>query len=101
MEHTPFGGSSVRDQRPYFGAVVVSRATEGDDPPRNGGLTKGQEEALCKGTWDRPLPKIKERALALHLAKVSPSRTAAAWNAYLISLVPYAAHYAPPDVGQE
>eukprot|EP00959_Pyramimonas_sp_CCMP1952_P349552 7324077-Pyramimonas_sp.AAC.1 len=44
---------------------------------------------------------MRERSLALHLARMSPSRSAAAWNAHLISLAPYAAHYAPPDVTQE
>eukprot|EP00959_Pyramimonas_sp_CCMP1952_P404796 8483570-Pyramimonas_sp.AAC.1 len=44
---------------------------------------------------------MRDRAMALHLAKMSPSRTAAAWNSYLVSLVPYAAHYSPPDVVQE
>eukprot|EP00959_Pyramimonas_sp_CCMP1952_P151552 3170843-Pyramimonas_sp.AAC.1 len=31
---------------------------------------------------------------------MSLSRSAAAWNAYLISLALYAARYAPPDVTQ-
>eukprot|EP00959_Pyramimonas_sp_CCMP1952_P200603 4195958-Pyramimonas_sp.AAC.1 len=69
---SPFGGSAVRDQWPCLGAVVVSRAAEGDDPPRNGGLTKEQEEALCKGSWDRPLPRIRERALVCTWPKCLP-----------------------------
>eukprot|EP00959_Pyramimonas_sp_CCMP1952_P398958 8359985-Pyramimonas_sp.AAC.1 len=57
---------------------------------------------LAQGHVEPPPPQdMRERSLALHLAKVSPSRTAAAWNAYLVSLTPYAARYAPPDVTQE
>eukprot|EP00959_Pyramimonas_sp_CCMP1952_P363602 7613917-Pyramimonas_sp.AAC.1 len=61
MGYTPFGGSAVREQWPYLRAVVVSRAAEGDEPPENGGLTGEQEELLRKGTWNRPLPRIRER----------------------------------------
>eukprot|EP00959_Pyramimonas_sp_CCMP1952_P239886 5013248-Pyramimonas_sp.AAC.1 len=39
VEHAPFGGPSVRGQWPYLGAVVVSRAAEGEELPLNGGLT--------------------------------------------------------------
>eukprot|EP00959_Pyramimonas_sp_CCMP1952_P079967 1671764-Pyramimonas_sp.AAC.1 len=44
---------------------------------------------------------MRDRAMALHLAKMSPSRTTAAWNSYLVSLAPYAAHYSPPNAVQE
>eukprot|EP00959_Pyramimonas_sp_CCMP1952_P215362 4506045-Pyramimonas_sp.AAC.1 len=83
MDFTPFGGSSVRDQWPCLGAVVVSRAAEGELLPPDEGLTKGQGDDLTKGTWERPLPNMRDRAMALHLAKMSPSRAAAAWNSYL------------------
>eukprot|EP00959_Pyramimonas_sp_CCMP1952_P024839 521474-Pyramimonas_sp.AAC.1 len=42
-----------------------------------------------------------DRAMALHLARLSPVRTAAAWTSYLVSLVPCAARHAAADAVQE
>eukprot|EP00959_Pyramimonas_sp_CCMP1952_P392687 8228265-Pyramimonas_sp.AAC.1 len=86
MDYTPFGGSSVRDHWPYLGAVVVSRAAEGEQVPPAGQLAKAQADALVAGTLGRPIPKMRDLAMALHLARMSPARTAAAWNSYLVSL---------------
>ena len=101
MAATPFGESAVVDRWPYLGAVIVSRAGEGESPPPAARLTAGQVDDLVRGTWGRILPRLRDRAMALHLASMSPSRTAAAWNAYLVSLVPYPAHYMAPDAYHE
>eukprot|EP00959_Pyramimonas_sp_CCMP1952_P382083 8006422-Pyramimonas_sp.AAC.1 len=39
--------------------------------------------------------------MALHLANMSPSKTALAWNTYLIALIPYPSHYSLPDTVHE
>eukprot|EP00959_Pyramimonas_sp_CCMP1952_P324378 6789376-Pyramimonas_sp.AAC.1 len=65
---TPFGPSAVRPQWPYLGACVVSRAAEGESVPPGGAMTRGQLDALVAGAWGKPLPKLRGRAVALHLA---------------------------------
>eukprot|EP00959_Pyramimonas_sp_CCMP1952_P257493 5379761-Pyramimonas_sp.AAC.1 len=68
MDYTPFGPSAVHPQWPYLGACVVSRAAEGDSLPPRGATTRGQLGALVAGTWGIPPPKLRDRAVALHLA---------------------------------
>eukprot|EP00959_Pyramimonas_sp_CCMP1952_P166120 3471898-Pyramimonas_sp.AAC.1 len=60
-------------------------------------MTRGQLDALVAGTWGKSLPKLRGRAMALHLANMSPTKTALAWNTYLIALIPYPSHYSLPD----
>ena len=47
------------------------------------------------------MAKMGDRAVTLHEVLPSPGRSAAAWNAYMSSLVPYPAHYIAPSPKEE
>ena len=100
MEHSPFGASCVKLQWPYLGATITSRATD-ITPPQDGRLTRDMVDSLLTGTWGKPIAKMGLRAITLKESTPSPSRSAAAWNAYMVSLVPYPAHYMAPSPTDE
>ena len=100
MAHSPFGASCVRLHWPYLGATVAARTAQAV-PPRNGGMTAEQVDTLISGTWGKAMGKMRTRSLTLYDAHASPGRRAAAWNAYIVSLIPYPAHYVPPSATLE
>ena len=64
-------------------------------------MTTAAINALIAGTWRKPMAKMSGRAVTLHDVLPSPGRSAAAWNAYMSSLVPYPAHYIAPSPKEE
>ena len=94
MSTSSFGASCVRLMWPYLGAMVAARTSD-DTPPRRGGMTASQVDAMIAGTWGKAMGKMRTRSLTLHDAHASPGRRAAVWNAYIASLVPYPAQYTP------
>ena len=100
MDSSSFGASSVQAHWPYLGTTVAARSMVPLGPP-GGRLTAGQLASLLAGTWGRAMIKMRDRAITLHLAHASPGRRAAAWNAYIASVIPYPAHYIPPSAALE
>ena len=52
--------------------------------------------AVRTGTWKKASDKLATRATALAVTTCSQGRRAAAWNTYMISLIPYPTHTACP-----
>ena len=100
MHHSPFGSSCVKDKWPYLGATITSRS-QGIDAPPDRRLSPDMVDSLLMGTWGKPITKMGMRAITLRETAPSPSKSAAAWNAYMVSLVPYPAHYMAPSPADE
>ena len=64
-------------------------------------MTTSMTNSLIADTWRKPMAKMGDRAVTLHQVLPSPGRSAAAWNAYMASLVPYPAHYIAPSPKEE
>eukprot|EP00959_Pyramimonas_sp_CCMP1952_P321222 6721915-Pyramimonas_sp.AAC.1 len=66
MDFTPFGSSAARPR--ISAPASYLGLPKGESQPPRGRMTKGQLDALVPGTWGKPLPKFRDRAMALHLA---------------------------------
>ena len=95
LEDSPFGSGLVRQVWPYLGVAVMG-------PAGGGGSGRWDQPALtgiARDTWERARSRLAGRARALAACTCSPGRRAAAWNTYIVTLVPYPAHVALPDAG--
>ena len=89
LRESPFGVSCIRSAWPYLGACVASGEAE---PARE----NDHDWQARDGAWERPLAKASSRASVLAATDCSPALRAAAWNTYIVSVIPYPAHVAMP-----
>ena len=95
LTDSPFGGDLVRQVWPYLGVAVMG--------PTGGACIGGWDlralTGIARDTWERARTRLAGRSRALVACTCSPGRRAAAWNTYIVTLVPYPAHVALPDAG--
>ena len=88
----PFTDSEVRADWPYLGAIMAGMSCTAPTST----WSVAAASTVCTGTWKKAIGKLRERSAALAATTCSQGRRAAAWNSYMVSLVPYPSHTAVP-----